>query len=123
MDNLDLPQEDMEFLESISGPDRDPALQQHLDSLQQAAETGNEYARQTVEMLLVAESIVDEFSAVQQQMMNDSIGVCECILPELITLARIDTVFMGRLANALQAIQRSAFAHGWIARDRKESET
>lgn len=120
MTELDLPQEDIEFLESISQPDRNPVLQQCLDGLQQDADAGDEFAKQSLESLLVAESTTDEFRAVMQQLMNESISICRTLLPEIITFSLADRAFMGRLADTLQAIQRSAFAYGWIARDRKE---
>lgn len=119
MTELDLPQEDMEFLENISKPKRDPALQQCFDDLQQAAKTGDEFAKQSLESLLVAESTTDEFRGVMQQLMNESVNICQTLLPEIITFSLADRAFMGRLADTLQAIQRSAFAYGWIARDRK----
>jgi hypothetical protein len=71
-------------------------------------------------MLLVAEAHINEFAEDGSCMMMDAGGVCEIHLPELVVRARVDSLFMNKFAETVQAIQRSAWAYGWIARDKKE---
>ena len=121
MNNLDLPQEDMEFLASVLRPSRDPMLQQHFDALEKAVEAGDTNAHHSLKVLLVAEATKSEFEAAGQNMMNDSVDICRMHIPEVIRLADMNKAFRDRLAIALQSIQRSAFTHGWIVR--RDSET
>ena len=119
MEGLELPQEDMEFLNKVCGPERTPELQASISALEQAAISGDEEAKLSLEMVLVAEATQNEFNADAYDMMADSVAACRMFLPELITRTHIDAVFESQFARLLQAIQRSAWARGWIARERR----
>lgn len=118
MEEPQLSDEDMEFLGNVFGSERTPESQARFDALEADAASGDEVARQALEGLLVAESTLDEFHKDGQQLMSESVAICGHFLPELIARTNTDSAFLSQFAPMLQAIQRSSWARGWIARDR-----
>ena len=119
MEEPQLSEEDMAFLGNVFGLERTPEFQASLDALENDAASGDEVARQALEGILVAESTIDEFEADGLQMMVEAIAICKQFLPELVARSQIDPMFMAQFAPMLQAIQRSAYARGWKARERR----
>ena len=119
MEEPQLPEEDMEFLDKAWGPGRTPELEASIAALERSAASGDEVARQALEGILVAELTTDEFHTDVQQLMNETVAICREFLPELTIRAEVDFDFRARFAPMLMAIQRSAYARGWIARERR----
>jgi hypothetical protein len=119
MDDPQFSEEDMEFLNSVWGPEeRTPKAQASIDALESLAAQGNKGAKQALEEIVVTEAIKDYYAKDLNDLVALAMETWRQSLPELVLRFYVDVSFRWQFSRAMDAIQRSAYTRGWIARDK-----